>query len=301
MRSEYIRSFIGVVRHKSFSMAAKYLYLSQPTISTHIKQLESELGVQLLVRSTKDVLLSEEGKIFYPYALQLLEIENQAWNQLNKNEGNSDSVVSIAVSSVPGYYVLPSFLSNIRGKYPSVTFNIIEGDSGNVIQKLLDFEAEIGVGSVPGDSEKIYSEILFEDEIVLLTPNTEKYRNMKGKFPKELFKSESFIVREFGSGTKTMTENMEKELKLDVASFSVAARFESSEMVRRAVEAGLGVAFISKTAAKESLEQERAVAFTFPDIHTKRQLYLMIHRERILSKAAEATLWALKKYCKEKQ
>lgn len=282
-------------------MAAKYLYLSQPTISTHIKQLESELGVQLLVRSTKDVLLSEEGKIFYPYALQLLEIENQALNQLNKNEGNSDSVVSIAVSSVPGYYILPSFLSYIRGKYPAVTFKITEGDSGYVIRKLLDFEAEIGVGSMPGENEKLCSEILLEDEIVLLAPNTEKYRNMNGRFPKELFKSESFIIREFGSGTKNVAENMEKELKLDISSLSVAAQFESSEMVRRAVEAELGVAFISKIAAKESLKQEKAVAFTFPDINTKRQLYLMVHRERILSKAAEVTVQALKKYCKEKQ
>lgn len=84
MRLEYIRSFIGVVNYKSFSMAAKYLFLSQPTISTHIKQLEAELGVQLLVRSTKDVILSEEGLKFYPYALQLLETEKQALSQLKK-------------------------------------------------------------------------------------------------------------------------------------------------------------------------------------------------------------------------
>ena len=68
MRLEYIRSFIGVVNYKSFSIAAKYLFLSQPTISTHIKQLEAELGVQLLVRSTKDVILTEDGRVFYPYA-----------------------------------------------------------------------------------------------------------------------------------------------------------------------------------------------------------------------------------------
>ena len=73
MRLEYIRSFISVVNCKSFSLAAKKMFLSQPTISTHIKQLESELGVQLLVRSTKDVILSEEGIIFYPFAVRILE------------------------------------------------------------------------------------------------------------------------------------------------------------------------------------------------------------------------------------
>ena len=63
---------------KSFSVAAKQIFLSQPTISTHIKQLESELGVQLLVRSTKDVILSDAGVIFYPFAMRLLETESAA-------------------------------------------------------------------------------------------------------------------------------------------------------------------------------------------------------------------------------
>ena len=86
MRLDYIRSFINVVNCKSFSVAAKKAFVSQPTISTHIKQLEAELGVQLLVRSTKDVILSEEGVLFYPYAVRLLETENEALAHLNKTE-----------------------------------------------------------------------------------------------------------------------------------------------------------------------------------------------------------------------
>ena len=160
MRLDYIKSFIGVVNYKSFSLAAKYLYLSQPTISTHIKQLEAELGVQLLVRSTKDVLLSEEGKVFYPYALQLLETENKALNQLRKSENIGAGTVSIAASSVPCYYMLPQFLGYFRSLNESVSFKVIEGDSGNVLQKLLDFEVEIGIGSLNSGSEKIYSEVL---------------------------------------------------------------------------------------------------------------------------------------------
>lgn len=79
MRLDYIRSFINVVNCKSFSVAAKKAFVSQPTISTHIKKATgSGIGVQLLVRSTKDVILSEEGVLFYPYAVRLLETENEA-------------------------------------------------------------------------------------------------------------------------------------------------------------------------------------------------------------------------------
>lgn len=300
MRLDYIKSFIGVVNYKSFSLAAKYLFLSQPTISTHIKQLEAELGVQLLVRSTKDVLLSEEGKVFYPYALQLLETENKALVHLKKSGENAGGTVSVVASSVPAYYVLPGFLGSFKSQNDNTRFKILEGDSGNVLQKLLDFDAEIGIGSLNSGSEKIHSEVLFEDEIILITPNLQKYRNMNGKFPLDQLKKERFITRELGSGTKTVTENLEMELHLDSQSLNVVAQFQSSELVRRAVEAGTGIAFISKTAAKESLEKQKVLAFSFEGVSSMRKIYLMYHKDRVLGEAAEHVLKELREYCKER-
>lgn len=300
MRLEYIRSFIGVVNYKSFSLAAKYLYLSQPTISTHIKQLESELGVQLLVRSTKDVLLSEEGKIFYPYALQLLETENRALKHLNKTENESGSIVTIALSSVPGNCMFPQFLARYRAKNADVKFRVSEGDSGSVLQKILNFDVEAGIGGLESGSDKVHSEVLFEDEIVLITPNTAKYKSMNGKFPVEHLAKEWFITRELGSGTKNAVDGIERDLKLNTASLHVVAQFESSEMVRRTVEAGAGVAFISKVAARESVEKQKILEFSFPNVNAKRKFYLMYHKDRGLSMTTESVLEELRSFCAEK-
>lgn len=300
MRLEYIRSFIGVVNYKSFSLAAKYLFLSQPTISTHIKQLEAELGVQLLVRSTKDVILSEEGLTFYPYALQLLETEKQALSQLNKEEKSTGGTVTMAMSSVPGSYMFPYFLPIFRDRYKDISFRILEGDSGNVLQKILHFDAEIGIGSLQSGSEKIHCEPLFEDEIVLITPNKEKYRNLNGNFPIQLLKKETFITRELGSGTKTITENIEAALGLNTPGLNVAAQFESSELVRKAVETGTGVAFISKMATREAIEQKKVLSFSFDGVESRRQLYLLYNKERVLSAAAQNVIKCLKEYCSEK-
>lgn len=297
MRLEYIRSFIGVVNYKSFSLAAKYLYLSQPTISTHIKQLEAELGVQLLVRSTKDVLLSDEGKIFYPYALQLLETENQALKQLNRCEEQASGIVKLAVSSVPGYYMLPQFIAYFKTRNANVHFNVSEGDSGSVLQKLLNFDVEIGIGGLSSGSDKICAKVLFEDEIVLITPNIPKYKKLNGQFPVEQLKYERFITRELGSGTKIAVEHIEQELKLNPQEIDILAQFESSEMVRRAVEAGSGIAFISKTAARESIEKQKVLEFTFPETNSKRCFYLMYHKERILSPLASSTIQGLREFC----
>lgn len=298
MKLEYIRSFIGVVNYKSFSLAAKYLYLSQPTISTHIKQLESELGVQLLIRSTKDVVLSEEGKVFYPYALQLVETENRALKHLNKEEDEAGGMVSIAMSSVPGHYMFPQFLAKYRKKNPSASFKVLEGDSGNVIQKLLNFDAEIGIGGLQCGNEKIHSEVLFEDQIVLLTPNTAKYREMNGKFPIEQLKQEWFITREVGSGTKNTVDYLEHELKLNMPTLKIVAQFETSEMVRRAVEEGAGVAFISRLAAKESLDKQKVLEFSMPNVNSKRAFYLMYHEGRELSGNVEKVIRELREHCK---
>lgn len=297
MRLEYIRSFIGVVNYKSFSLAAKYLYLSQPTISTHIKQLENELGVQLLIRSTKDVLLSEEGRVFYPYALQLVETESRALKRLNKCDSESGGMVSVALSSVPMYYMFPQFLAKFRNKNTSTNFKVLEGDSGDVISKILNFDAEIGIGGLESGSEKIHSEILFEDEIVLITPNTAKYREMNGKFPVEQMKQEWFITRELGSGTKNVVDYIEQELKLNLSAMKVVAQFESSEMVRRAVEEGVGVAFVSRMAARESLEKQKILEFTIPNVNAKRSFYLMYHKERSLSPSVESVIQGFKEFC----
>lgn len=298
MKLEYIRSFIGVVNYKSFSLAAKYLFLSQPTISAHIKRLEEELGVQLLVRSTKDVILSEEGLTFYPYAVQLLETEKEALCRLNE-EKSEQGTVTIATSSVPGNYIFTRFLSWFQRQVEGISFRVLEGDSEGVLQKVMHFEAELGIGGIKSTNEKMHCETLFEDEIILITPNKEKYRNLNGSFPIALLKKELFITRETGSGTKTVTDNIERELKLNVQSLHVAAQFESAEMVRRAVEAGTGVAFISQIAAKESLENKKVLEFRFPEVHAKRFIYLMYHKERVLSTAAKNVIRSLREYCAE--
>lgn len=297
MRLEYIRSFMSVVNYKSFSLAAQNIFLSQPTISTHIKQLENELGVQLLVRSTKDVILSEAGLIFYPYAVRLLETEHEAVVSLGAKESQVSGTVSISTSSVPGNYVLPHFFAAVKETFPDISYRVSEGDSAKVIQEVLHFDTEIGVGSIESMNEKCSCEPLFQDEIVLITPNTEKYKRMNGIFPPELLKNERFVLRESGSGTKMASENMERSLKLDLKSIKVAAQFESSEMVRRAVEAGVGIAFISRLAIRDSRELQKVQEFRFEHVNSRRQLYLVYHKDRVLSLPARSTIKALRKFC----
>lgn len=299
MRLEYIRSFISVVNCKSFSAAAKQMYLSQPTISTHIKQLEEELNVQLLIRSTKDVILSEAGLLFYPYAVRLLETESEALLELHRNESAVKGTVSIASSSVPGNYILPQFLSKVKGIYPDIGYRIAEGDSTKVIQSVLHFETDIGIGSIKSTNEKCMSQPLIEDKIVLAAPNTEEYRGMNGEFPLERLQKETYVVRESGSGTKAASDSIEKELGLYTRPVKTALQVETSELVRRAVEQRIGVAFISSLAIKESVDRGSILKFEFPKVNMSRQIYLLYHKDRIMTLPITSTIKILRQYCQE--
>lgn len=296
MRLEYIKSFINVVNCKSFSLAAKQTFLSQPTISTHIKQLESELGVQLLVRSTKDVILSEAGVLFYPFAVRLLETEKEALAQLHKSESTVKGTVSIATSTVPGNYMLPQFLKYARSAHPDVDYKIVEGDSDKVIQSVLHFGTDLGIGSIKSLNEKCMCQPLFKDRVILVTPNTEEYRDMNGEFPRERLQKEHFILRS-GGGTKMAAESIERSLNIHEKPLKVVLRVESSELVKRGVEQGLGIAFISNLAVKESVEKGKLLKFEFGDIDTSRQIYLLYHKDRVMNLAITSTIKLLRQYC----
>lgn len=299
MNLEQLRSLESVVRNKSFSMAARELYVTQPTISMHIKSLEAELGEQLLVRSTKDILLSEAGILFFPYAVQMLNAQGEALARLKKREECISGEVRIVASSVPANYIVPGFLSYAGKRQDQIVYRISEGDSMGVAQKVQRFEDEIGIGGIQTGNSKCLFEPFISDHIILITPNQLKYREKEGVFDIEELKRETFIVRESGSGTRFATESLEKKLGIDQNKIYVAAEVQTTELLKRVVSEGVGVGFVSSLAARDYLQQEKILAFEFDKIATRRQLYLIRNKEKSMSVAAKRTILMLKEYAKQ--
>lgn len=297
MNLEQVKSLVSVVNNKSFSVAAKEMFVSQPTISMHIKTLEREIGEQLLIRSTKDVILSEAGMVFYPYAVQMLKAEEEALFHMQNKGKELTGEVLIASSSVPANYVLPGFLAYSKKKCKGISYRILEGDSTEVIQKILRFEGEIGIGSIKPLTPKCMSFPLVKDKIVLVTPNTRKYASFQGVFNRNELKREEFVIREKGSGTKAAGESLEKKLGLEPEKVRVIAEVQTTETLKRVVAEGVGIAFVSSIAVRDYLEQGKLLAFEFPEIANERQLYLLWHEERNLSRAGEHAVELLKEYC----
>lgn len=276
-----VEAFANVVKYKSFSQAARKLYLSQPTISAHIKSLESELGVQLLVRTTKDVILSDAGKIFYEYALELLHIRDAAYMKMKAYTNDIKGNLRIAASTVPAQYILPSILESFRKINSDILFTIKEMDSQAVINCLDRFDADLGFTGMATDDSKIDFFPIMEDRLVLITPNTAFYRHFEGNFPLEHLTKVPFIQRSSGSGTRHVASAFLESQGIYESDLNVITEMPTTESIKQAVYHKLGLSFVSQKAAEDYIKFGYLLAFEFDSELLNRSIYVA-HRKNIM-------------------
>ena len=145
-----LKIFLEVARRKNFTRAAENLFLSQPTVSMHIKKLEREVGTPLLVRDKEGLKLTESGKILYCYGQQLLETKGQALSAIQDERRIVKGHLEIAASSVPGAYLLPRLLQSFCRKYSEVTFSLLLRDTRQVLQSVKDYTYYMAFTGEPG-------------------------------------------------------------------------------------------------------------------------------------------------------
>lgn len=195
MNLKQLEAFVKVAETKSFSSAAKLLYLTQPTVSAHIASLEKELNACLLVRSTKGVALSEAGKELYAYAEQMLELEQKIRVRFGLGAGGRGSVLRIAASTVPSQYLLPDILSSFREEYPGEQLKVFETDSAGVVDMILTHKADVGfTGTVLEKGGCTYLPF-YQDELVIITPATERFLSRQGADVAAWIREEPLILR----------------------------------------------------------------------------------------------------------
>ena len=164
-----LEAFVYTVKYQSFSLAAQKLYLSQPTVSSHINNLEKELHTQLLKRTTKSLSVTPAGQTLYNYAAEILNLQQKAILELSdKNQ----KLLHIGVSSVPSLYLLPELLSAYHQEMPDVRFRTSCSDSLDVIRKVTDGTCDIGlVGTKISDTPCRFLPVT-SDELVIAAPAT---------------------------------------------------------------------------------------------------------------------------------
>ncbi|WP_077370057.1 selenium metabolism-associated LysR family transcriptional regulator [Anaerosalibacter sp. Marseille-P3206] len=283
-----LETFLEVCKYKSFSKAADKLFITQPTVTSHIQNLEKELGTVLINRTGKNMSLTQTGNILFKYALDIINTCEMAKFDLSSYRGKINGHLDISSSSVPRQYLLPKILKEFISIYPDVTFSLKDKDSKQVIKSILSWETDFGIVGAMYPSNNLEYIELMEDRLLLVTANNENfpYNNFETLELDILFK-ENLIFREKGSGTRELLEKTLKSNNISSSSLKILAYIEDTETIKNLISLGAGVSFLSERTVQDKYSLERFKVFNVKNLDLSRKFYFVYHKNRQLSPLSE--------------
>ena len=295
MDFKQIEAFVNVVRYKSFSKAADATFFTQPTISTHIRNLEKELGVKLLDRKSRTVEMTPQGSKFYKYAVEMINARAQAFDALNDTSADVGGILEIQTSSIPAVTFLPDLLAGFRTAHPGIQYYVSVSDTQAVIDNISERRGEIGFIGEKISTPSMECTKVAVDKSVLIAP-------VSYDLPSAIKLADAikypFIWRETGSATRRTFEQAALRAGYEKDEFVVAALVDDMDTMIRSVEAGLGVAIISEKVA--SSIGGRVKVADIEDFNEDRVFYMIDLKSSSFSPAAEAFSGYVKEIVKDK-
>lgn len=297
MNLKQLEAFLWVADLKSFTRAARKLYMSQPAVSFQIKALEDELQVSLFQRRDKKVILTEAGRLLYPAAKEILRHYYKVIEDLDNLKGLKIGQLNIGASTIPGEYILPLFMGGFNKVYPGIKIHLRIGGSGEVINWVNNMEVALGVTGTVVEGNGLECEPWIYDELILIAPPDPYWQN-KREIPLEDLLTHPLILREATSGTRKTIENRLQKKGISLEQCRVIMEVGSTRSVITAVQAGLGISFVSRWAAKEPLALGRVIEVKIMELYLGRELYL-VRNSQALGGGFAAT--AFIKYVKDRR
>ena len=289
---EELKTFISVVDYKNFTKAAEYLNLSQPSVSTHIKNLENIFGVTLINRSIKQktISITESGYTLYKRAKEIISLLDVTFIDVKNLSSSVKGSLKIGASLTIGEYILPKFLAIFSKKYPDVDIEVIIENTALISSELKKFKLDIVLIEGAASSSLFKQEYFLHDDMVLAIPYTDPLKSTE--FNIENLQNKAWIAREDGSGTREYLDLFFTENKIIPKSMMVLG---SNLAVKEAVKNNLGITIISKHVIAED-ENRNEISSIKLDNHFTRSLSFIYPKELTLSKAASIFLDELKDY-----
>lgn len=296
MNLKQLEAFVQVAEGGSFSKAAKELFLTQPTISSHISSLERELNARLFVRNTKEVSLSEDGIKLYKYAKQMLDLQREIEVTFGMDEEGESHAVTIAAYTIPAQYLLPEVLTRFSERYPQEQIRIQETDSSKVVMQIVDHRVDIGFTGTVLEKKHCKYIPFYKDELVIITPNTPKYQELAQGNKEDIswIKKEHVIMREEGSGTRKEAELQLKGAGVKFAGLDIIASIENQETIKKSVRQGMGISVLSKLATADEVANGEILAFSIPNSDEGRDINLVYNKNYQMTRSAERFIKVVK-------
>lgn len=280
MDFKQLESFIAIAKYNSFSKAARELYLTQPTLSNHIQNLESELGILLFDRKGKTIELTSAGKTFKDHAIEIIKKRDSAVFTINDIIGKFDGLIELPSSSVPEEFILPDIIADFSTHFPGIRFKVHHLDSQDVLESIDENKYSMGfIGSKPNadfDSVKV-----FEDNMVLIGPKKDGISRSTITFD-EILKL-PLIMREEGSGSGKIFSKELSSRKKTISNLNIVVITESFNVAKSLVAKNVGYAFIPSSSAKSIPSDSNICIYDITDVNTFRAFYFIVHKKAVLT------------------
>ena len=228
----------------SFTKAADVLHMTQPAVTFQIRQLEEHFNTRLFDRTHNRITLTVAGELVKSHADLIISQYGEMDNEIRKLTGDVLGPLVIGASTTIGQYVIPRVLGDYQAKFPEVTMRLYVTNTLGVIHMVENNEIDIGIVEGPINNKNLVTEVCWQDELLLVTPPGHALAGPEPVRPDEIMQY-SFISREEGSGTRQVISEYLTENKLSFSDMILAMEFGSSESIKSAVAAGLGISILS--------------------------------------------------------
>lgn len=270
-----LESFLMIAKLKSFSKAAKELYITQPTISNHIKALEEEVGISLFTRSSWETQLTKEGELFLPYAEEILTKKNIMISEVTDAVKKMMGVLSIHTSTIPEIYLLPAMLAEFSKHYPDIQYHIKHADSADIIEGVKNDQMDFGFcGARQADSSLVFLPLI-KDEVIFVVPQDFS----KKKITLEALTQIPLLMREEGSGHRSLLEAELKKHGLKINQLKTVVLADTAETIKKMVEYGLGASFLSRFAVEQELKDGTLKECKIEGMQLMREFFFVYKKE----------------------
>lgn len=275
--------FLSVAKHLNFTRAGEEVNLAQPSVSMRIRQLENEVGLKLFEQLGKKVALTEAGVSLIPYARRVMAAVEDARQCIQELQGLERGSLRIGASTTPGMYLIPGVVASFKRQHPNIEIHLRIKDTQQVEAGVLNNEFDFGFvgGHLIGD--EVAALPWLTDQLVLIVPPDHSFARQKSVKPNHL-KKQKFILREVGSGTRATIVNY---LQSSGVTMEPIMEMENPESVKKAVQSGLGIAFISRFAVETELQAKSLVAVRVTGLEIRRELKIVYRKDKHLGRAAQ--------------
>ena len=299
MSDRRLQVFHTVAGVLNFTRAAEILHMTQPAVTHQIRQLEADFNTRLFDRMNNKISLTPAGEQVLDYASRILSLYDDMHESVKQLTGDRSGLLTLGASTTIAEYMLPELLGGFRREFPDVHVSLRVANTETIVALVADSSIDLGIVEGAVEKQHLLVEDCQQDELVVIVPNDHPLATKTTVEPAELVRY-PFIQREDGSGTRSVINRYLDQQGLHEDHLQHPFELGSTEAIKGAVQAGMGISIVSAATVRKELELGLLAAKTLSPA-LLRPFYFVRQRQQFQFRLMEELFEFARRYCNEQK